>query len=508
MQAYKKLEDRFAQVTALQQAESLLDWDRSVIMPERGAEQRARQLAVLAVKIHEMESDPRVGEWAAEAGNEKLNEWQKANLAVIARRHSHATAIPADLVEKKARQDAVTEFTWRGAKKDSNFKAVLPEFEKLVALVRECAAAKSAALGVPLYDALMDSYAPYVRATDVDAIFGDLASFLPGLIDKAVAAQKDPLPLPGPFPVEKQVALCRAVAESLGFDFTRGRLDVSAHPFSMGIGDDVRVTVRYDEEDFTSAVQAVAHEVGHGLFDRHTPQEWQHQPVGSSGNMGLAVHESQSLSLDMQLARGRDFWEAVAPMAQKIFGLSGPAMSAENLHRHASRVQRSFIRVEADEATYPAHIIFRYKLEREMVEGRLKPSDLPAAWNAAIKDILGITPPDDRRGCLQDIHWYCGAFGYFPAYALGAIMAAQFAEKMSAEIPDISARVQRGEFTVFTGWLSRNVHAKGCLYKPQELMEKVTGEKLSTRAFKQRLTHRYLEQECLSTSAQGAKRHA
>lgn len=501
MKTYQKLEERFGQYVALQEIDSLLNWDKSVMMPLEGMHQRARQAAVLNVKMHEMLVDPQVGEWLAEADRRQLSPWQLANLEVMARMHLQATAVSADLVSRRMLQETKTEMIWRQARQDSDFKKVAPELEALVEIVRETAAAKAEKMKVSPYEALMDHYAPHMRTAEVDVLFDDLAAFLPALLNDVLERQQPPLPLTGPFPAAAQEKLGRKLAELLGFDFKWGRLDSSAHPFSMGIGGDVRITTRYDEDDFLSSVQGVTHETGHALYDRHAPGEWQHQPVGVSGNMGMAIHESQSLSLDMQLGRSREFFRLLAPQAREVFGRSGPAWEPENLYRSATQVTRGFIRVDADEVTYPLHIILRYRLERGLIDGSLKVKDLPEAWNSSMQELIGAVPPNDRLGCLQDIHWYGGSFGYFPAYALGAIIAAQFVHKMKRDIPDVLQRVG-----AFTGWLKDNVQSKGCLYKPQDLIEKATGQKMTALFFKQHLKERY--QECSVTLAPGAKRHA
>jgi carboxypeptidase Taq len=513
MQAYKQLEERFGKVTALREVSSFLGWDRSVLMPELGVDQRARQNEVLSVLMHELQTAPEVGEWLAKVDRKKLNDWERANVDVMEWLYTHATAVPADLVAKKMNQETKVEVIWRKARAESNFAMVRDELAKLLDITREHADVKAKKLKKPLYDALMDSYVPHMTSQEVDVVFDDLAAFIPPFLDAALECQKEPLPLKGPYPQAQQEKLGRELCGFLGFDFKWGRLDTSTHPFSMGIGDDVRITTRYDESDFLSSLQAVAHEAGHGFYDRHTPKEWHHQPVGASQNMGMGIHESQSLSLDMQLARSREYWEFMAPHVQKAFGRNGPELSAENLYRSAIKAERGFIRVEADEITYPAHVILRYRLEKQMIEGKLEVKDLPDAWNAAFKGLIGVTPPNDRLGCLQDIHWYSGAFGYFPAYALGAIIAAQLADKMKRDIPDLSAQMRKGNFAVFTNWLRDNVQAKACLYRPQELIEKATGEKMSTHYFKKHLTERYLEkayggEACSNTSAPGAKRRA
>jgi carboxypeptidase Taq len=514
MPAYKYLEGRFSQVTALREIASFMSWDRSVLMPEAAVNQRARQMEVLNVLIHDLQTDAEVGEWLAKADRKKLDPWQAANLDVIEWLYQHATAIPAQLVARKMTQETKTEVIWRKARAESNFKMVQDDLARLLDIVREHAEVKSKKLKKPLYDSLMDGYVPHMSSAEIDVIFDDLAGFIPPFLTAALERQKEPLPLKGPFPQDVQEKLGRDLCGFLGFDFKWGRLDTSTHPFSMGIGDDVRITTRYDENDFLSSLQAVAHEVGHGFYDRHTPKEWHHQPVGASGNMGMAIHESQSLSLDMQLARSFEYWEFLTPHIKKVLGKSGPEWTAENIYRNAIKAERGFIRVEADEITYPAHVILRYRLEKKMVEGKLEVKDLPEAWNASMKELIGAVPPNDRLGCLQDIHWYSGAFGYFPSYALGAIIAAQLVDKMKRDIPDVSAQVRQGNIGVFTGWLRDNVQSKACLYKPQELIEKATGQKMSTHFFKKHLTERYLEkayegeESCSNTSAPGAKRRA
>ncbi len=513
MQAYKQLEERFGRLTALREISSFLSWDRSVLMPEKGVDQRARQMEILSVLIHDLQTADEVGEWLAQVDRKKLGDWQRANIDVMEWLYNHATAVPAALVAKKMNQETRTEVLWRQARAESNFAMVRDELARLLDIVREHAEVKGKKLKKPAYDALMDSYVPHMTSLEVDAVFDDVAAFIPGFLTAALEYQKEPLPIKGPYPRDRQEQLGRDLCGTLGFDFKWGRLDTSTHPFSMGIGDDVRITTRYNEDEFITAMQAVAHEAGHGFYDRHTPKEWHQQPVGASQNMGMGIHESQSLSIDMQLYRSRDFWEFFAPRVQKILGKSGAEYSAENLYRHATRARRGFIRVEADEITYPAHVILRYRLEKKMVEGKLEVKDLPEAWNAAMKELIGAVPPNDKLGCLQDIHWYSGAFGYFPSYALGAIIAAQLVDKMKRDIPDVMAQVRQGNIAPYTGWLRDNVQAKGCLYRPQELIEKATGAKMSTHFFKKHLTERYLEkayggEACSDTSAPGAKRRA
>lgn len=494
MDHYAKLESHFGDITTLKQIDSLLDWDRSVMMPERGIDQRARQVAVLNVKIHDMQTDPRVGDWLAGVNENALGDWQRANLRVMRDHYRQATAVGAELIERKMLQETKTEMVWRRARAENDFALVLPELEKLFAIVREYAQARAAALDVPDYDALMVHYVPGMSSADVDVIFDELAGFLPDFTQRAIDRQQSPLPLPAPFDRGRQQAAGRKLADLLGFTQDWSRLDVSAHPFSSGIGGDVRITARYSDNDFINALQAVAHEAGHGFYDHNTPAEWSGQPVGISGNMGMAIHESQSLGVEMQMGRSRAYWDFLAPHLRDVFGGEGAAWSGENLYRHATRVSRGFIRFEADEITYPAHVILRYRLEKQLVEGKLALRDLPEAWNAQMKELVGVVPPTDTLGCLQDIHWHMGAVGYFPAYALGAVIAAQFTAQLRKEVPDLDARVLRGDFEAYIGWMRDKVHRQACLYRPAELIERVTGEKLTARHLRAHLQARYLEE--------------
>jgi carboxypeptidase Taq len=277
---------------------------------------------------------------------------------------------------------------------------------------------------------------------------------------------------------------------AVGFDFEHGRLDTSLHPFCGGVPDDVRITTRYDEADFSSALMAVLHETGHALYERGLPADWRLQPVGQA--RGMSVHESQSLLIEMQACRGPEFIGFAAPLIREAFGGDGPAWQADNLTRHYHRVGRGLIRVDADEVTYPAHVILRYRLERAMLAGDLPLADLPAAWNEGLEALLGIRPPDDRLGCLQDIHWYDGAWGYFPTYTLGAMSAAQLYAAAQAAVPEIPEAIGRGDFAPLLGWLRENVHAKGALLSTDELLTAATGRPLDPEVFKAHLRARYL----------------
>jgi carboxypeptidase Taq len=409
------------------------------------------------------------------------------------RRRVHAAALPETLVEAESRACSECEAVWRNARAQNDFAAVLPLLERVLRLEREIAAIKAKHLGSSPYEALLDQYEPGGSVAMIDRLFDELTRFLPDLLE-AILTRQAAFPSPpapsGPFPVELQRRVGMQLMEHIGFDFTRGRLDVSAHPFCGGTPDDVRITTRYDEHDFARALMGVLHETGHALYQRGLPAEWRLQPVGRA--RGMAVHESQSLLLEMQVCRSRAFLTFAAPILREAFAGDGPGWDAEALHRRQIRVQRSLIRVDADEVTYPAHVILRYRLERAMIAGDLMPADLPGAWAEGLRQLLGITPTDDREGCLQDIHWYDGVWGYFPTYTLGALIAAQLFEAARETIPDVLEAIARGEFSPLLGWLREKVHSKGSLLSTAELVEGATGRPLGTASFERHLHDRYL----------------
>lgn len=494
--AYQKLEQHFNRYTQLNSALSLLEWDRSVMMPPKAAEQRADQMATLAVMTHEIQSSAEVADLLAEAEQQagSLTERQVANLRLMKWMNRHARALPSELVERKAHQEAVCESIWRVARETSDFNAVIKPFEDLIATVRETGEVKGDALGLTPYNALLDPYDPGNTSKNIDRVFDDVADFLPDFIGEVIEHQKsEPFEKPnGPFPVKSQQRLMHRLMDVLGFDEDQIRLDTSAHPFSTGKGNDLRITTRYDENDFMFCAMAVLHECGHSLFDRHCAPDMAGQPVSTSNMAGMTIHESQSLIIEKQLGRSGAFWQFVAPIVREALGRGEARFSAENLHRQATRVSRSLIRVDADEVTYPAHVIIRYRLEKALLSGDLAVKDLPVAWDDMMQKLIGITPPDLKRGCMQDIHWYAGSFGYFPTYALGAMTAAQFMQQAREDIKDLDDHVAAGNLEIFVNWLKTNIHEKAAQYTPNELVEKVTGRALDPSVFRAHLENRYL----------------
>jgi len=492
--AYAELEARFRRMGLIGDAGAILGWDRETMMPEGSNAARSETVATLRVLRHEMLTDAKVGDLIDEAGGDNaLDDWQRANLAEMKRSRIHATAIPAGLVAALTKATGECEMVWRNARPASDFAALLPYLKKVLDLTREKATVKSAALGVPPYQALMEEFEPGGRTERIDAIFDDYAAFLPGFLDRVLTHQAnraEPIRPKGPFPIEKQKALGECLMKLIGFDFNHGRLDVSAHPFCGGVPDDVRITTRYTEDDFTQSLMGVLHETGHAMYERQLPERWRWQPVGEA--RGMSVHESQSLLIEMQVCRGPEFMAFAAPLMRETFGGSGPAWEADSLRRLYSRVARSFIRVEADEVTYPAHVILRYRLEKKLIAGDLALEEVPAAWAEELKGLLGIVPPDDRRGCLQDIHWPDGIFGYFPTYSLGAMTAAQLFDSAKRTDASILPSIARGDFAPLMAWLRGNVHGLGSKLSTDELLTRATGRPLDPAVFKAHLKARYL----------------
>ncbi|MEO8714782.1 MAG: carboxypeptidase M32 [Acetobacteraceae bacterium] len=494
MTPYDRLAARFARILTVGEASSVLGWDASVMMPPGGGAARGDQLAVLAGVAHALLTERETGDDLDAAGRAGGDDpWRAANLELMRHAYTRATALPPALVEAQARANSACEKVWREARSRSDFALVRPHLEQVVRLVREAADALASVLGLSPYDALMDGFQRGIGAADVAPVFADYEIFLRRALPEAMrlqSARGAALRPEGPFPIDAQEALCRRLAARLGLDFAHARLDRSVHPFSGGTKTDVRITTRYIEADFTQAVLAVVHETGHALYERGLPQAHARQPVGEAA--GMAAHESQSLIVEMQACRSDAFLGWLGPELHAAFGGAKAPYAAENLALLWRRIEPGFIRVDADEMTYPAHVILRFRLEQALVAGDLAVADLPGAWNDGMDELLGITPPDDGHGCLQDIHWYDGAFGYFPSYTLGAMAAAQLMAAARRALPHLDPALRRGDLSPLLGWLQVNVHAKGSLLGFNDLLREATGKPLDPADFQAHLTSRYL----------------
>lgn len=499
--SYQKLHEHFGRLGDLEHIAAILQWDEAVMMPAAAGAQRAEAMATLKRTMHALLVDPALPEFFAAAQQQatagELDDWQSANLREMGHIHRRATCLPEDLVAARSKAQLLSEQAWRRLRADNDWASFLPMLKEVVALEREAAAILGEHLSLSPYDALMDEYEPGARAEQIDVIFADLRAFLPDFIQEVIERQsgRDVVRPAGPFPVELQRKLGLRLMRAAGLDEQRGRLDVSHHPFCGGVPSDVRITTRYDESDFSSALMGVLHETGHAKYEQGLPAAWQAQPVGRA--RGMAMHESQSLLLEMQISRSREFLQFAAPAMREVFqgqaAAHPKAFELDNLYALYTRVERSLIRVDADEVTYPCHILLRYDLERALFAGAMEVEDIPTAWDEGMQGLLGLrTEGDYRDGCMQDAHWPGGAFGYFPTYTLGAMIAAQLFAAARADNSELPAQIAAGELGPLDAFLRREVWSVASSRSTDEILRNATRAPLSTAAFKTHLQTRYL----------------
>jgi carboxypeptidase Taq len=500
---YKQLEQEWKRLHAFRGAMAVLRWDAAVMMPRGSADIRGEQLAALETEYHALVTAPRNTRLLdrAQASTGGLEDWQIANLREMRRQRDFAIATPVALVSRLAKAASKAEAKWLQARESGKFEDFAPHLEDVVNLVRDKAQLLGQSRNLSPYDALVDEFSPGLTSGEIDGMFKALGRRLPGLIREVLVRQEQRpvLPITGKFTANKQRGLAVEIMKAVGFPFDRGRLDESEHPFTEGVPGDVRVTTRFDTADPFTGLLGALHETGHAMYDVGLPLEFADQPVGR--DRGMALEESQSLLMEMVVCRSRAFVTYLKPLLEKHFGVSGPEWSEENLYAHLTRVKRGPIRVDADELTYTMHIQLRYELENQLLEGSLAVRNLRDAWNAGMEQRLGVKPANDLEGVLQDVHWAVGSFGYFPSYALGAVIAAQFFEAIREAVPDIDAQIARGEFGGLMGWLKQNVHGQGARVSTQELLKLSTGKPLSATAALRYLETKYLEPETLVGSA-------
>ncbi len=496
--AFSMLDALSRKLEAIEHAQSMLGVDEAVMMPVGGGEKRAETMSVLAGMYHEMATAPEVADWLSDAEGEPLDDMQTLAIREFRRVHTNMTCLSADFVRKQVNARIRAEQLWRELRPTGDWRGFLPAFEGLVATAREEAQLRAEALGLAPYDALMEQYDPGNRVADVAPVFADLKIFLKDFVPRAIAHQQEKLasrplkPLNAPFPIDKQKALGLVMMEAVGFDFDHGRLDVSHHPFCGGVPTDIRMTTRYTEAEFLSSLMGIMHETGHGLYEQNLPKEWTHWPVGRA--RGMAVHESQSLFVEKEIARSPEFWEWAMPHVREQLGPEAIAgWELEDVLAHVHRIERGLIRVDADEATYPLHVILRFELEQGLIDGTLEPQDVPEAWDAKMREYLGLSTIDNMRdGPMQDVHWPSGAIGYFPSYTLGAIIAAQLWAAIERDQPNARDDMRHGRFVGLNDWRREKIWSQASKYSTPELLQRATGEKLNAKHFEEHLTRRYL----------------
>ena len=476
--------------------QSLAGWDQAANMPPKGMEARAAALAEMAALLHRMRTDPALKADLARAEQEPLTDLQRANLREMRRQWQASNALPEALVQRQQLATSRCEHAWRTQRPANDWAGFVENLRPVLANAREEAALLSAQTGLRPYDALLDSYEPGMRCAQVDRVFGEVRQWLPGLIGDVMARQardaaSSPLLDPvGPFPLAAQRVLCEQVMRLLGFDFEGGRLDVSTHPFCGGVPEDVRMTTRFREDDFLGSLMGTIHETGHGRYEQNLPRELLGQPVALARSM--ALHESQSLSFEMQLGSHPGFVARLAPMIEAAFGAQ-QAFAPANLQRLLTRVQPGLIRVDADEVTYPAHIMLRYEIERPLIEGEIQIEDVPALWDAKMMELLGLdTRGNYKDGPMQDVHWPESLFGYFPCYSLGAMYAAQWFAAMRRAQPGLDAQIAAGDLRAVFDWLRQHIWQQASRWTTDELALRASGEVLNPAHFKAHLQARYL----------------
>lgn len=496
-EVYQELVTRLRDAELLGSCASVLSWDEQTHLPTGGADHRANQLGLIAGLTHDRRTDPRIGELlsrlesASDLGDADGD--MAANVREARRTYDRATKLPKTLVEELSRTTSLAQQAWVDAKKNSDFESFQPWLEKIIRLKRDEAAAIGTKTGVP-YDALLDDYEPGMTAAQVQSVFEPLRKELVPLVAAIQeSSKKAPLEIvERHYPQVPQRIFAEAAARQIGFDFERGRLDESPHPFCSGFGPgDCRLTTRFHDHHFNSAFFGVLHEAGHGIYEQGLPAAAYGLGIGQACSLG--IHESQSRMWENFVGRSRAFWTYFYPTAQQAFPAALGTVSFDDFYFAINDVRPSFIRVEADEVTYNLHIMLRFELEQKLLDESLSPADVPAAWDAAFERDFGLRPAKAAQGCLQDIHWSGGLVGYFPTYALGNMYAAQFFETAAQEVGDLNEMFARGQFKPLKTWLNDKIHQHGKRYPAARLVEIVTGKPLSSEPLVRHLRTKFSE---------------
>ncbi len=489
---YQELVQLHRDIAMISSVSALLNWDQETYMPPAGAEFRAEQQSVVARMAHERRTDRRIGELlkACEGnGIMKSSEAAAANVREMRRDYDLATKLPTDLVAEIAKVTSQAQEAWKAARKESDFATFAPWLERVMGLMRRKAQCLGVGPGGELYDRLLDENEPGMTARELERIFPPLRQALTDLIAQVrLAGKKKPVStrcLDVKLDAQAQHAFGLFVLGQMGFDLQAGRLDTTTHPFCSGLAPgDTRLTTRYGKDRFTDSLYGTMHEMGHGLYEQGLPKLPSDGAMDLYGTplaeaISLGIHESQSRMWENFVGRSRAFWKWALPKSRKFFGKALDRWDVGDLYRAVNTVTPSLIRVEADETTYNMHVMIRFEIERALIAGDLKVKDVPGEWNRRYQEYLGVKVPDDRRGCLQDVHWSFGLVGYFPTYTLGNLYAAQFWEKINADLPGLEKEMGKGQFGSLRQWLHDNIHRHGKRYRAGELCRLVTGSDLS-----------------------------
>ncbi|MBL8065037.1 MAG: carboxypeptidase M32 [Chthonomonadaceae bacterium] len=488
MSRLQNLKTRLAEINAINMANALMDWDHQCFMPHGAAEARAQHQGILSRLAHEMFTSDETQRLVQDSVSECANEDDSAMLRVVKREIDQATKIPAELVEKKMRLSALGHETWVRARQTNDFNLFAPVLEDMFGIARE----EAGHLGYTdhVYDALTDLYEEGATKAGWDSMFSMIKLPLVELVRriKESGEQPDDSIFYGQWEDTAQAGFTEMLAKDVGFDFDRGRQDTAAHPFCTNFSvNDVRLTTRF-KPYLASAIFGTLHEAGHGMYEQGSPGEWDMSPL--AGGVSLGIHESQSRTWENIVGRSRAFWQRYLPKLKAAFP-SFPDVPLDQFYKAINKVEPSLIRVEADEVTYNLHIMVRYEVECALLTGAIAVKDLPDFWNSKYEEYLGITPPNDAEGCLQDVHWSAGSIGYFPTYSMGNILSYQLWEKLCKDLGDVDALMSAGNFTPILEWLQSKVYRHGKKYPPAELMTRVTGRALDARPYVDGITKKY-----------------
>jgi Zn-dependent M32 family carboxypeptidase len=493
--AYSQLTAKLRAIGSLQQCESILNYDRMVFMPKapEAAQARGAQLSALASVVHERLTDKALMELLEKAEQDVSGEEVDAPrvLELTRKTLEETSRVPAELAARKAEHGALAHGAWAKAREDKDFAAFAPALTTCFEIAREVAAAKRIDESLTLYDQMLDSFETGMKMERIDEIFSEIEKALVPLLERVRKSETKPstAPLEGTFDIDTQKKICKEVVTQLGFDDNKGRIDVSVHPFTSAASPaDVRITSRFSDDEWQMGLLATIHEAGHAMYE---------QALGTSGleidqHLSMGVHESQSLFWERMVGKSLSFWKWATPKLKEAYGDSFD-YTPEQLYGAVNAIKpNNCIRVDADELTYPLHVLLRYRMEKEIIAGKLKVEDIPSKWNALMKELLGVDVPDDSQGCLQDIHWSAFAIGYFATYLLGSSTAAQLAHYCEKDIPDMYQQIENGEFDQLKSWLNNKVHKHGKRYKSlDDLLEAQVGEKLNPNYFIDYLEMKY-----------------
>jgi len=498
--SYKKLLNKTKDLIILQTVQSIIQWDMETMMPPKAVEQRSYQLALLSRMEHKISTSPEMGrlinEIKSNANYETLDQIKKRNFHLIKKNYEEQTQLPEKLVSETTRQQVLTVNSWKKAKASKDYSRLKPDLDKLINLNKKVAEIlmKVKKTSTP-YNALIDNYEPKTNTQTISKVFAQLQSGIKKLLIKIqdCPGYKNKQISKIQIPVEKQRKIAQLIAKSLGYDVVStnsgGRIDETEHPFTTGYYDDVRITTHFHPNNYISAILSVLHETGHALYEQNINQEWKYQPIGSISSYGF--HESQSRLYENIIGRSQEFWNHLLPKLKKITSPLLDDLSLDQFLILINQVKPSKIRIEADEVTYNLHIIIRYQIEKALFENEIDVSELPEIWNQKYKDLLGLKIENDSEGIMQDTHWASGYYGYFPSYAIGNVYSGQIFQALNLNVGKVKAQIKEGELKEVNLWLKQNVHYYGSLYEPNELIEKISGEKINAQPYIKYLQEKY-----------------